>query len=374
MEPQPESKARPMSTRPNSSSDFQAIILAGGSRSQLHPLTHGFPKALLPIANTPLLVFQLRMLEKSGITDVIIVTTAAAAPGMKQVVAGFTTSTVMDIKIEVCEPEEGLGTADALRQVKDQIVADCVVLSCDLVTDQPLDAILDTHRIHQGALTIQLARQPPVDPKKKRSVENFVMLDETSDAVLMVAQKSKLAEFLDIRRCIFNKYPSVSIRTDLVDCHIYVFSRWALDVLDSQPAMRSVKCDLVPYLLRKQYSVYETDATGIFGPGASENKLAVATQMTSSVPAWPAGPTGMATNLHCHACIVDPAAGPCARVTTIPAYHELNRLAAKAHTPDDKEVTLLLIHSFGRSPLSSHWTAASGVALQRCESSAGVCR
>jgi NDP-sugar pyrophosphorylase family protein len=46
--------------------DFQVIILAGGTGSRMHPLSDKTCKHLLPIANRPLISFQLEFLEKSG--------------------------------------------------------------------------------------------------------------------------------------------------------------------------------------------------------------------------------------------------------------------------------------------------------------------
>ena len=46
--------------------EFQAIILAGGAGNRLYPLSEGVPKPLLPIANRPLLCYQLELLERSG--------------------------------------------------------------------------------------------------------------------------------------------------------------------------------------------------------------------------------------------------------------------------------------------------------------------
>ena len=53
---------------------FQAVVLIGGAGSKLHPLTaSGTPKALLPVANEPLISFPLKALEESGIEDVVAV-------------------------------------------------------------------------------------------------------------------------------------------------------------------------------------------------------------------------------------------------------------------------------------------------------------
>jgi dTDP-glucose pyrophosphorylase len=51
-----------------------AVLLAGGGGSRLYPLNaSGTPKVLLPVANRPLLTFPLRMLEESGVVDVLVV-------------------------------------------------------------------------------------------------------------------------------------------------------------------------------------------------------------------------------------------------------------------------------------------------------------
>jgi hypothetical protein len=71
---------------PKRGAEFQAVIMAGGSGTRLYPLTgeapravatptsqplprvcaDDLPKALLPVANRPLLSYQLRLLESAG--------------------------------------------------------------------------------------------------------------------------------------------------------------------------------------------------------------------------------------------------------------------------------------------------------------------
>ena len=46
--------------------EFQAVILAGGNGFKLAPFTETTPKSLLPITNSPLLVYQLALLEDAG--------------------------------------------------------------------------------------------------------------------------------------------------------------------------------------------------------------------------------------------------------------------------------------------------------------------
>jgi CTP:molybdopterin cytidylyltransferase MocA len=53
---------------------YQAVVLAGGEEKSLYPLTSGGGvKALLPVANKPLLGYPLRTLETAGLRSAIVV-------------------------------------------------------------------------------------------------------------------------------------------------------------------------------------------------------------------------------------------------------------------------------------------------------------
>jgi MurNAc alpha-1-phosphate uridylyltransferase len=53
---------------------MQAVILAGGLGTRLHPITHTIPKSLVEIAGEPFISHQLRLLKKQGVEDVVICT------------------------------------------------------------------------------------------------------------------------------------------------------------------------------------------------------------------------------------------------------------------------------------------------------------
>ena len=51
---------------------MKAMILAAGIGERLRPLTETMPKPMIPISSEPLVVHQLRWLNRAGITDVVI--------------------------------------------------------------------------------------------------------------------------------------------------------------------------------------------------------------------------------------------------------------------------------------------------------------
>tara|TARA_Y100001935_G_C17311258_1_gene516474 strand:+ start:6188 stop:6964 length:777 start_codon:yes stop_codon:yes gene_type:complete len=88
----------------------KGIILAGGSGSRLHPVTKVISKQLLPIYNMPMIYYPLSNLIKSGIKDILIITTPRDLDLFQRLLS-FENDWEVKIDFTVQEKPEGIAQA-----------------------------------------------------------------------------------------------------------------------------------------------------------------------------------------------------------------------------------------------------------------------
>jgi UDP-N-acetylglucosamine diphosphorylase/glucosamine-1-phosphate N-acetyltransferase len=107
---------------------MQAVILAAGEGKRVRPLTRSRPKALIPVANRPIIEYVIDALLKNGIRDIIVV-----VGYRKEQVTRFLNQ--LDVPIDVVVQSKQLGTAHALQCAESKIKGDFLLLPGDNYID-----------------------------------------------------------------------------------------------------------------------------------------------------------------------------------------------------------------------------------------------
>ena len=94
-------------------SSMQAVVLAGGMGTRMHPRTERVPKSMLEVAGRPFIDWQLERLVRSGFHDVVLC--IGHLGDLIQTHVGDGTRHGISVRYAVEEPGRLLGTAGALR-------------------------------------------------------------------------------------------------------------------------------------------------------------------------------------------------------------------------------------------------------------------
>jgi len=111
---------------------LKAVVLAAGEGSRMRPLTYTRPKAMLPIANKPILEHLLVEAGKAGIREFILV----VGYHDEQVRSYFGKGQKWGVNIDYCSQQRQLGTADAIRMVESLVDENFLVINGDIIVDQ----------------------------------------------------------------------------------------------------------------------------------------------------------------------------------------------------------------------------------------------
>lgn len=144
---------------------MQSLILAGGKGTRLRPLTMHTPKPILPIAGCPFLLYQLELLKRADMRDVIL--SLSYQPHKIEDKLGDGTD--YDMRIKYTVEASPLGTAGAYRHAAGLIRETTIVFNGDVLTDIDLNEVIRIHRERNATATIVLT--PVANPSAYGLVE-----------------------------------------------------------------------------------------------------------------------------------------------------------------------------------------------------------
>lgn len=287
--PIPEILKAPVRT-PVPPSEVPAIVLAGGPCYGVRPFTATTPKALLRVGQKSLICGVLENLWSAGVRKIFIVVNDFEADVIqKHLKEKFIEPLQATLEnkdelsqVELCpmagRDNKHFGTTDVLRHFKGVIDTDFLVVPCDLVGPVDYRGLIRYHtsRTHLCTMTLIPDSRPetPMKTKKNREAPKIApggdrmrswgyryrvvasMDLETSrvmglsDPVSVQDEQNSDPPVRAIRR-----HPQSTIRTDVIDPHVYMFSKDIFEVLKLEELEEtSIRLDLIPYLVKMQDS------------------------------------------------------------------------------------------------------------------------
>ncbi len=133
------------------------MILAAGFGTRLRPLTFSRPKALVPIANRPLLEYAISYLASFGVCEIMV----NAHHLWEQIQGYLETQPLKQVKTHISIEREILGTGGALKKV-DEFWGEgpFVVFNVDVLTNVDLHSVLNSHKESGALATLVLHHHP----------------------------------------------------------------------------------------------------------------------------------------------------------------------------------------------------------------------
>ncbi|MFQ3548155.1 MAG: NDP-sugar synthase [Armatimonadota bacterium] len=215
---------------------MQAIILAGGSGTRLHPPTTKVPKSLLPIFDKPLLEHTVRMLAESGINDIII----TLSPESQKLIDYLGEGLTWGVKIRYFVEYKPLGTGGCLKHLKPLLDESFFIIPGDIITNINITDAIQTHKKKSSCLTI--LTQKTDDPANHSIFET-----NTNGLITKFAKKPS----------------SNNIFSNIVSTGIVILDKQLIFLLPEKEVF-DYDIELIPKLIDNNYPIYAENVDGYF--------------------------------------------------------------------------------------------------------------
>ncbi|KAK6584996.1 hypothetical protein PZA11_003220 [Diplocarpon coronariae] len=277
---------------------FQALILCGPGSSfptfTANPDEN--PKALIPIANRPMVWYPIDFCYRMGITNITLIAPPSSASAITAALNTNPHLTGLPLpKPDLLAPgglDQNTGTAEIFRlpEVRAVVKGDFIVLPCDLVCELGGESLLEAWMVREGALGgaatggHDFSGPKTVLGEEKRGLrgglgvwyetkgETIIKGEETDFIATspinagtvpqssLLTHVSKLVysvptdtlnditedkKSLPIRHSLVKAHPRIRMLSAHRDAHIYVFPAWVMDLINSNEQMDSIGEDVI---------------------------------------------------------------------------------------------------------------------------------
>lgn len=194
---------------------YMGIILAAGKGARIYPFSNSFPKPLLPIANKPIIQYQIELMAKMGIKEIIIVIGHLGYEIVRKIGQGEE----FGVKIKYVEQKNTLGIAHAVGSLEPYVNSPFIMFLGDIYfMTQSIEKLFQ--KMEDEKLQCVLATKVEHDIDKIK--RNFSVQTDDNGFVCRVIEKPRHSS------------------NNLKGCGIYLFDLHIFDAIRRTPrtAMR----------------------------------------------------------------------------------------------------------------------------------------
>jgi len=127
----------------------KVVILCGGKGTRSYPFTEYFPKVMMPICGTPILVHLMRLYASQGFTDFVL-----AAGHRKEILFDYFNARFHDWNVLIVDTGEASDTGERIRRCADYVGDTFFATYGDGLGDVDLHSLLDCHKHSGGIATV----------------------------------------------------------------------------------------------------------------------------------------------------------------------------------------------------------------------------
>lgn len=231
--------------------EFHAVILCG-SGSQLTPFSKerstGIPKALLPVANRPMVEYVLDWCEKAFFPKVTLICDDESHDDIVKALGAYKKrknsdlTSGEDVDVDTMQFTDSIDVLSMSSPTNGQVLQYMVekniikpyqhfaLLPCDFVTNLPPQVLIEAYRSRQDSdvgLAVSYKNQLEIEDKKNRIFpKNYTIYTElpNGDAQLLDYYSTEDVEFhkaFKIRTQLVWKYPNSTVSTRLLNSSIF---------------------------------------------------------------------------------------------------------------------------------------------------------
>ena len=133
---------------------MKGVIMAGGRGSRLMPLTNHMPKPLVPILDKPVMWYIVKVLKAAGIEEIVVTLGYMG----EMIEREFGDGSALGVRLHYVHEDKPLGTAGGVKNARQYLDEDFVVVSGDAYTDFDIGELVEYHYDKRGMVTLAAYR------------------------------------------------------------------------------------------------------------------------------------------------------------------------------------------------------------------------